>query len=177
VKAEAAVCYRLLRYLNSPMFSFQNEIHSVRHGLSILGERDIRRWVRLVAAVSAGQGRPSDLLLAALVRGRFGELLTPLVQHGESDLFLLGLLSLIDAMLEMPMAEVLEKIALDHATKAVLLGQPSELGPVYQLMLAHESGKWEAARKLSARLHLDCEQVAAEYWQAQQWAREVSSGV
>jgi c-di-GMP-related signal transduction protein len=177
VKAEAAVCYRLLRYLNSPMFSFQNEIHSVRHGLSILGERDIRRWVRLVAAVSAAQGRPSDLLLAALVRGRFGELLTPLVEHGESDLFLLGLLSLIDAMLEVPMAKVLEKIPLDRATKAVLLGQPSELGPVFQLMLAHESAEWEAAAKLSARLHLDCEQVAAEYWQAQQWAREVSSGV
>ena len=177
VKAEAAVAYRLLRYLNSPMFSFQNEIHSVRHGLSILGERDIRRWVRLVAAVSAAQGRPSDLLLAALVRGRFGELLTPLVQHGESDLFLLGLLSLIDAMLEMPMTEVLEKIPLDHATKAVLLGEPSELGPVFQLMLAHESAEWEAAGELSARLHLDSEQVAADYWQAQQWAREVSSGV
>ncbi len=44
VKAEAAVCHRLLRYLNSPMFSFQNEIHSVWHGSSILGERDIRRW-------------------------------------------------------------------------------------------------------------------------------------
>lgn len=177
VKAEAAVCYRLLCYLNSPMFSFQNEIHSVRHGLSILGERDIRRWVRLVAAVSAAQGRPSDLLLTALVRGRFGELLTPWVQHGESDLFLLGLLSLIDAMLEVPMAEVLEKIPLDRATKAVLLGQPSELGPVFQLMLAHESAEWEAARELSASLHLDSEQVAAEYWQAQQWAREVSSGV
>jgi c-di-GMP-related signal transduction protein len=177
VKAEASVCYRLLRYLNSPMFSFQNEIHSVRHGLSILGERDIRRWVRLVAAVSAAQGRPSDLLLAALVRGRFLELLTPLVQHGGSDLFLLGLLSLIDAMLEMPMAEVLEKIALDHATKAVLLGQPSELRPVFQLMLAHESTEWEAAGELSASLHLDSEQVATDYWQAQQWAREVSSGV
>ncbi|MGC2695465.1 MAG: HDOD domain-containing protein [Candidatus Angelobacter sp.] len=177
VKAEAAVCYRLLRYLNSPMFSFQNEIHSVRHGLSILGERDIRRWVRLVAAVSAGQGRPSDLLLSALVRGRFGELLAPQVQHGESDLFLLGLLSLIDAMLEIPMAEVLEKIPLDHATKAVLLGQPSDLRPVFRLMLAHESAEWEAAGELSARLHLDSEQVAADYWQAQQWAREVSSGV
>jgi EAL and modified HD-GYP domain-containing signal transduction protein len=177
VKAEASVCYRLLRYLNSPMFSFQNEIHSVRHALSILGERDIRRWVRLVAAVSAAQGRPSDLLLAALVRGRFGELLTPQVQHGESDLFLLGLLSLIDAMLEMPMAEVLEKIPLDRATKAVLLGEPSELRPVFQLMLAHESAEWEAAGELSARLNLDSEQVAADYWQAQQWAREVSSGV
>ena len=132
VKAEASVCYRLLRYLNSAMFGFQSEIHSVRHALSILGERDVRRWVRLVAAVGAGQEKTSDLVLSALVRGRFGELLSPRVAHGESDLFLLGLLSLIDAMLEIPMEDVLEKIPLDHETKAVLLGQPSVLRPVYQ---------------------------------------------
>ena len=176
IKAEASVCYRLLRYLNSAMFGFQSEIHSVRHALSILGERDVRRWVRLVAAVGAGQEKTSDLVLSALVRGRFGELLAPRVKHGESDLFLLGLLSLIDAMMEMPMAEVLEKIPLDHATKAVLLGQPSALRPVYQLMLAHESGEWGAAAELTERLHLDAEDVAGFYWQAQQWAREVSSG-
>jgi c-di-GMP-related signal transduction protein len=176
VKAEASVCYRLLRYLNSAIFEFQNEIHSVRHALSILGDRDVRRWVRLVAAVGAGQEKTSDLVLSALVRGRFGELLAPRVPHGESDLFLLGLLSLIDAMLEMPMAEVLEKIPLDHATKAVLLGQPSVLPPVFQLKLAHESGEWEAAAELSGTLHLDSEDVAGFYWQAQRWARDVSSG-
>ena len=176
VKAEASVCYRLLRYLNSAMFGFQSEIHSVRHALSILGERDVRRWVRLVAAVGAGQEKTSDLVLSALVRGRFGELLSPRVAHGESDLFLLGLLSLIDAMLEIPMEDVLGKIPLDHETKAVLLGQPSLLRPVYQLMLAHESGEWEAAAELSGKLHLDSEEVAGWYWQAQEWAREVSSG-
>jgi c-di-GMP-related signal transduction protein len=176
IKSEASVCYRLLRYLNSAMFGFQSEIHSVRHALSILGERDVRRWVRLVAAVGAGQEKTSDLVLSALVRGRFGELLAPRVKHGESDLFLLGLLSLIDAMMEMPMAEVLEKIPLDHATKAVLLGQPSALRPVYQLMLAHESGEWAAAAELSRGLNVDQEEVAGFYWQAQQWAREVSSG-
>jgi len=176
VKAEASVCYRLLRYLNSAIFAFQSEIHSVRHALSILGERDVRRWVRLVAAVGAGQERTSDLVLSALVRGRFGELLAPQVPHGESDLFLLGLLSLIDAMLEMPMAEVLERIPLDHATKAVLLGQPSVLRPVFQLMLAHESGEWQAAAELSASLQVNTEEVAGFYWQAQQWARAVSSG-
>ncbi len=127
IKAEASVCYRLLRYLNSAMFGFQSEIHSVRHALSMLGERDVRRWVRLVAAVGAGQEKTSDLVLSALVRGRFGELLAPRVQHGESDLFLLGLLSLIDAMMEMPMAEVLDKIPLDHATKTVLLGQAERI--------------------------------------------------
>jgi len=174
IKAEASVCYRLLRYLNSAAFGFHKEIHSVRHALSLLGERDVRRWVRLVAAVGAGQEKTSDLVLSALVRGRFGELLSAKVQHGESDLFLMGLLSLIDVMLEMPMEAVLEKIALDYATKAVLLGQPSVLRPVFQLMLAHESGEWEAAAALSECLHLDPEDVAGRYWEAQQWARELS---
>jgi c-di-GMP-related signal transduction protein len=177
IKAEASVCYRLLRYMNSAMFGLKNEIHSVRHALSMLGEREVRRWVRLVAAVGAGQDKSSDLVLAALVRGRFGELLQPLVLHGESDLFLLGLLSLIDAMLEMPMADVLERVPLDSETKAVLMGQPSLLRPVYQLMLAHECGEWEAARNLSQQLHLDPEEVASSYWRAQQWAREVSAGI
>jgi c-di-GMP-related signal transduction protein len=176
IKTEASVCYRLLRYLNSSIFGLKSQIHSVRHALSMLGEREVRRWVRLVAAVGAGQDKPSDLLLSALVRGRFGELLQPLVPHGESDLFLLGLLSLIDALLEMPMTEILDKIPLDRETKAVLLNQPSVLGPVYQLMLAHEIGEWDTATQLSQDLHLDPEEVASSYWRAQQWAREVSTG-
>jgi c-di-GMP-related signal transduction protein len=65
---------------------------------------------------------------------------SPQVPHGESDLFLLGLLSLIDAMMEMPMSEVLDKVPPDRETKAVLLGQASMPRAAYQLMLAHESG-------------------------------------
>ena len=174
IKTEASVCYRLLRYLNSAAFAFRSEIHSVRHALSILGERDLRRWVRLVAAVGAGQEKTSDLVLSALVRGRFGELLSPQVQHGESDLFLLGLLSLIDAMLEMPMADILDRISLDHATTSVLLGQESPLRPVFQVILAHESGDWDSAAALCQSLGLDPDSVAAQYWEAQKWARELS---
>jgi c-di-GMP-related signal transduction protein len=177
IKSEASVCYRLLRYLNSAVFGLKSEIHSVRHALSMLGERELRRWVRLVAAVGASQDKTSDLLLSSLVRGRFGELMASQVPHGESDLFLLGLLSLIDAMLEMPMPDVLEKIHLDHETRAVLLGEPSMLRPVFQLMLAHESGEWEAAAQLARSMHLDPEATAAYYWQAQQWAREVSAAL
>src|SRR4029077_7260981 len=177
IKAEASICHRLLRYMNSAAFGFNCEIHSARHALAILGDRQVRRWVRLVAAVGAGRDRTSDLVLASLVRARFGELLAPQVQHGESDLFLLGLLSLIDAMLEMHMPDVLEKVPLDHETKAVLMGQPSLLRPVYQLMLAYESGEWDAAKQLSDTLHLENQQVAGFYWQAQQWAREGLGGL
>ena len=136
VKSEAALCYRLLRYLNSAAFGFATEIHSVRHALAILGEREVRRWIRLVATLGAGQGKTSELVLSAMVRARFCELLSPKIPHGDSDLFLMGLLSLMDAILEIPMAQVLDNIPIDQETKAALLGEGSRLGPFYQLMLA-----------------------------------------
>ena len=88
--------------------------------------------------------------------------------------FCCALLSLIDAMLEMPMSKVLDKVPLDRETKAVLLGQSSMLRPVYQLMRAYESGEWQAVSGLETGLHLDHEEVASLYRQAQQWAREVT---
>jgi len=176
IKTEASICYRLLRYLNSARFGFKSEIHSVRHALAILGDREVRRWVRLIAAVGAGKEKSSDLVLCALVRARFGELLAPLVPHGDSDLFLLGLLSMLDVMLQTPMTEILNKIPLDLETKSVLRGEPSTLRPIYQLMLAHESGEWDAGREICDHLQLSADAVAAFYWQAQEWAREVSSG-
>jgi EAL and modified HD-GYP domain-containing signal transduction protein len=132
--------------------------------------------VRPVCTVAA-QDCANDLLRSALVRPRFCELLTPRVPPGDSDLFFLGLLSLLKAMLEVPMATLLSHIPLDRGVKAVLLGEPSLLRPVFDLVLAHEAGNWYAIVGLSTSLHLDPEESAATYWQAQQWAREMSAGV
>lgn len=176
IKVEASICYRLLRYLNSAVFSFSTEIHSIRHALSLLGEREIRRWVRLVATLGAAQDKSTELVTLALVRARFCELLSAKIQHGDSDLFLLGLLSMIDTILEMPMATILESIAIDHETKAVLLGGGSRLRPLYQLMLARESGEWQQADELAKQLQLKDEEVADIYLQAVQWARQVTGG-
>jgi c-di-GMP-related signal transduction protein len=176
IKSEASLCYRLLRYLNSAVFGFANEIHSVRHALAMLGEREVRRWVRLVVTLAAGQGKSSELVLSALVRARFCELLSPKIQHGESDLFLLGLLSMMDAILEIPMPEVLDRVPIDQETKALLLGGTGRLRPLYQLMLARESGDWQNTAELSKSLHLSDGEVAEAYWSAMQWARQVSAG-
>ena len=142
------MCYRLLRYMNSASFAFGNEIHSVQHALALLGEREVRRWVRLVATLAAGSGKSSELVLSALTyAARFCELLSPKIQHGDSDLFLLGLLSLMDAILEMPMARLLASVPVDQETKARLLPAPGRLRPLYQLMLARESGEWESTQR------------------------------
>jgi EAL and modified HD-GYP domain-containing signal transduction protein len=174
VKSEVSLCYRLLRYLNSARFCFGNEIHSVRHALTMLGEREIRRWVQLVATMGAGQTKSSELVQSALVRGRFCELLAPKVAHGGSDLFLLGLISLMDVILEIPMPEVLQKLPLDQAIKNVILGGPSHLRAIFRLMLAQESGEWPAAAELARLLHLSPDQTAEAYWEAMEWARRVS---
>jgi len=175
IKTDAAACYRLLRYLNSAVFGFATEIHSIRHALSLLGEREIRRWIRLVATLGAAEQKSSELVNLALGRARFCELLSSKVRHGDSDLFLMGLLSLIDVILEAPMATLLEKIPVDQETKSVLLGGASRLRPVYQLMLAQESGEWQHAAELAPQLHLTESEVAETYWQAMQWVRQLDA--
>jgi c-di-GMP-related signal transduction protein len=176
LKAEASLTYRLLRYLNSPAFGFVKEIHSVRHGLAMLGEREIRRWVRLAATLVAGQNKTSDLVLSALVRARFCEMLASKMPHGDSDLFLAGLLSLMDAILQVPMGLVLEGIAVDGETKAVLLGKESSLTPVFELMRAQESGNWERVNALATQFKLSPTFVMEAHWEAMRWAHTMTSG-
>ena len=175
IKGEASLCYRLLRYLNSPVFGLANEIHSVRHALAMLGEREVRRWVRLVATLGAAQDKSSELVLSALARARFCELLSPRIVHGDSDLFLMGLLSLMDVILSIPMDRVLESVPVDRETKAVLLGGTSRLRVLYQLMLAQEAGDWHATSELARQLHLSEIEVAQCYWDAIRWAQQVAA--
>ena len=176
IKGEASLVYRLLRYLNSPLFGFSREIRSVRHALAMLGGREVCRWIRLAATLVAAENKPTDLVLSALVRGRFCELLASKVKHDGSDLFLLGLLSLMDSILEVPMGVVLEGISVDQHIKAVLLGQDSPLVPVYQLVVAQEAADWDRVTDLAAQLHLDEGFVAECRWGAMEWARQMTAG-
>ena len=176
LKQEASISYRLLRYLNSPVFGFSLEIKSIRHAMAVLGEREIRRWVRLAVTVGAAEQRCSELVLMGLTRARYCELLSGRLRS-KSDLFLLGLLSVMDAILEVTMDSLLEQLPVEREIKAVLLGQKSALRPLYQLMLAQESGEWEESSRLAHQLSLTEEDVSSTWWQALQWAQEATSGV
>jgi c-di-GMP-related signal transduction protein len=176
IKQEASLCYRLLRYLNSAVFSFAREIRSVRHALSILGENEIRRWISLAATVGAGQQKSAELLQTALVRAHFCELISRETQRGETEYFLLGLLSVMDAILGISMSRVLEGLPLDRDIKAALLGHPSRLRPVYELVQAQENADWINCAGIARRLRIPEQEVAEAYLASVQWAREVSMG-
>jgi EAL and modified HD-GYP domain-containing signal transduction protein len=77
----------------------------------------------------------------------------------------------MDSILEIPMSEVLDSAPVDQETKEVLLGRDGRLRPLYQLMLAQESGDWQTSAELARSLHLSECDIAEIYWQAMQWAR------
>lgn len=176
LKQEASICYRLLRYLNSPIFGFSLEIKSVRHAMAILGERELRRWLRLVITVGAAEKGCSELVLMGMTRARFCELLSTRL-NSNHDLFLMGLLSVMDAILEIEMSTLLEQLPVDNAIKSTLLGQASSLRPLYQLMLAQESGEWSNLSAIAQQLRLTDEEVAETWWLAMTWAQEVTGTI
>lgn len=113
--------------------------------------------------------------MSALIRARFCDLISQQLKR-EGDLFLLGLLSLMDAILEVSMENILEQLPVDHETKAVLSGQNSSLRPLYQLVLAQESGEWEQCSILARQLRLTDEQVGKSWWEAVDWVQHITRG-
>ena len=180
IKHDASLCYRLLRYLNSPLLGVSSQVQSVRHGMNLLGQRELARWIRMTTTLLMGQDKCSDLVLSSLVRARFGELIAPKVAHGKADLFLVGMLSLMDAILEVPMGVVVEGLALDPETKAELLGAKSgaktALTPIYELMLAREAGEWGKVTGLAKKLNVSLPFLSRTYNEAMTWAHEMTSG-
>ena len=179
IRHDASLCVRLLRYLNSPLLGFSVPIHSVHHGISLLGERAIIRWIRSAIAMNLGQPKCSDLVLASLVRARFCELIASKVDHGSADLFLLGMLSLMDAILETPMEIVLEGLAFDPHAKAALLaiknGGGARLSPICDLMMVRDKGDWERVAAYAEKLNLSLPLVNRAYIEAMGWAHEITN--
>ena len=181
IKHDASLCYRLLRYLNSPLLGIPSQVRSIRHGMTLLGERELVRWIRMATTLLMGQEKCSDLILSSLVRARFCELLAPKLAQFNCDLFLIGMLSLMDAILDVPMGVVVEGLGFDAATKEDLLGaklgKETALFPLYHLMVAREEGDWEEVTAQAKKLNLSLPFVNRAYNEAMQWGRQMTAAV
>ena len=179
IKQDASLCYRLLRYLNSPLLGVSATISSVRHGMRLLGERELVRWIRMASTLIMGEERCSDLVLSSLVRARFCELIAPKVNHGNCDMFLIGMFSLMDAILEVPMGVVIEGLAFDAETREQLLGlktgKTTILSPIYDLMIARETGEWDVVARHAKTLNLSLPFVNRSYNEAVSWAHQMTN--
>jgi EAL and modified HD-GYP domain-containing signal transduction protein len=144
----------------------------------LLGERGVRRWISLVAIACMGEDKPQELLLLPLVRARFCELLAPLADQDDAanDLFLVGLLSAIDAILDMKMEEILREITVGAEIRDALLGNQNALRQIFDVTLLYERAAWSELDAAVARLAIAPEAVADLYVKSMEWAASVLAG-
>jgi c-di-GMP-related signal transduction protein len=176
LKREPSLLYRLLRYLNSPLLGLRTEVHSIRQAISLLGENEFRRWVSIFAVVAMSAGKPPELVRTALTRGYFCEEFSGPAGMGEkrSSLFLMGLLSITDALLDKPIAEVLRALPVSQEVKTALIGGENRLRDVYELLLSLERAEWSRISSHVERLGCAEETIPDSYKSALQKAAAVS---
>jgi c-di-GMP-related signal transduction protein len=174
-RQDVSLSYRLLRYLNSAAFAFQSEIRSIPHALALLGETPLRKWISLVSVAGLGDEVADGLLRLPLLRAMFCELIGKKTgMHRETnELFLLGLLSVMDVLLNMRMIDVLVEIPVDNEIKKALLGKPSRYRPIFEVVLDYESGTWEQLADAARRVGLHEEFLPDLYLRSVRWVTEV----
>ncbi len=174
-KRDVALSFKLLRYINSVGFGLSCEIQSIRHALSILGYQQLYRWLTLLIVTTNENATPPALMKTAITRGRLTELLGfSMVDRSERDnLFIVGIFSLLDAMLEMPMEKVLEKLTLPSNISDALLHRTGIYGPFLSLAEACESEDVGLIIELATSLTLEPATVNEAHLKALAWVEEL----
>lgn len=170
VMSDASLCYRVLRLANSALYGLTNEITSVRGALLMVGDEAVRRMIS-VAVASALAGTPATPVLSmALIRARFCELLAPAMGAQPAELYLLGMLSLLDVLLATPIDRILEALPITPEMKAALAGKPSPGLRVLDLVRCLESCEWKECELLMSFAGLTEAAVSAFYLESVRWA-------
>jgi EAL and modified HD-GYP domain-containing signal transduction protein len=146
---DVGLSFRLLRYINSAFFGLRFEISSIGQALALLGVENLRRWATLTVLASV-DGKPPELTVTALVRARFCE------QAGErqlagprpGELFTLGLFSVIDALMDAPIEDVVAKIPFPSDMRDALTERKGEKGGLLDCVTALEGGDFDRAQLL-----------------------------
>jgi c-di-GMP-related signal transduction protein len=175
VKQEASLTFRLLRRVNSAAFGFRLETSSLRHALVLLGEREIRTCATVWAMADMARDVPSELVVASTLRARLCEMLAPLAQMPDRalDLFLVGLFSSLDAILQQPMEKILQSLPLGGDLREALLGGRNPLRSVLECVMAYEQGLWDRASDLAVAAGIPEREIPTCYLEAVEWTRDI----
>jgi EAL and modified HD-GYP domain-containing signal transduction protein len=171
-KHDPTLSFNLLRFINSAGFGLSCEITSFRHAVMLLGLKKLFRWAALLMTTSGTSSEASAIGQSAVVRGRLMELLaTHMLPPEECDnAFVVGIFSLLDAMLGLPLAEALESISLPQSVTDALLEHTGVLAPFLKLTLACENADDKSFAENAIALQLTGDQVNWAHLQALAWA-------
>lgn len=170
---EPSLCYRLLRISNSALQGHRGTITTVREALLMVGDDAVRRMVTAAMAGVLANHRSAALVSMALSRARFCERLAPSLSEDPAQFYLLGMLSLLDALLETSMDCILNALPISPEMKAALLGDHSSPSRALELVCSLESCDWQRCDQLQYSLGLPEGSIAAIYVESLRWASEM----
>ncbi|MFA0757404.1 MAG: hypothetical protein PVTTEEND_000445 [Candidatus Fervidibacter sp.] len=172
LKSDLSLPLKLLRYINSAAIGLRCPVTSLRQAMVLLGEENFRRWALLALATSLLEDKPQELILTGVIRGRFCDLVCQRVGWLVLgvDPFLVGFLSVLDALLDQPLSQLLDELPVAPEIKDALLGKPTLLGLLHNLVIAYERADWERVGELSGRVGLTESELSLLYTEAVTWA-------
>ena len=175
IKQDMSLSYKLLSFINSAAFGFRQEIESIKHALVLLGIKEIKKWFNLVVLKQLATEKPKEVMRVSLIRAKLSEFLgTQIVKEVEtSKLFMMGLFSMIDVLMNRELEELLAELPIANEIKAGLLGEKGLFRDIYQLVLAYEEGKWEQVNYYIEKLELEEELVTKSFVESINWAEGI----
>jgi len=180
IRHDLSFSHSLLTYLNSSTFHWADRIESVRQGLLLLGSDEIRKWVWMATLSSLGQNRPPVLMAQVLMRGRFCEVIANSAQLslGDADPFLVGMFSLLDAILQRPLEGILDELNIGRNIRNALLcaaGEADSLSLVLRIAKFYELGDFHEVDAAARVIGLSAEALSNCYFQSLFWVEAVYS--
>lgn len=175
IKRDVSLSFKLLKFINSAAFGIPREIKSIRQALVMLGSREIKKWVSLLVLNHMGSDKPKELTVNSLIRAHFCEEIAKKtsLQKDASDLFLMGLFSLIDAFMDRPMEEILKGLPISVDIRDALLGKQNVYRKVFEVVVNYEQGNWAQCEHLANELQLESAQISGGYLEAVEWAHQL----
>jgi c-di-GMP-related signal transduction protein len=172
IAPDVSLAYKLLRYINSAFFAKAQRIESIQQALVYMGEVEIRRFVSLIAMSNLAKGKPGELIRTACIRGKFCELMGTIASHPakSTELFTLGMFSLIDAILDRPMVKIMAELPLADDIKTALIERKGRLMGYLLLAETYEKGQWAPMGKVAQVMKIPQEKLPDLYLQACKWS-------
>ena len=176
IKQDVALSYRLLQFVNSAHFGFRTVISNIQQALVSLGTSEVRKWMALICLIDLNQDKTPELTRMSLIRARFLEQVAQFTgkeKRKTENFYLLGMFSLMDAIMEMTMAEVFAQIHVDASISTPLISHAGEDYELLRLIEMYEQGDFDAATAQAEALSLPESRLADAYMEAIQWTTKL----
>lgn len=170
---DTALVISLLKMVNR--MSINSKITSIRHAVAMLGEKELRKWLTTAVTGELYTDKPNELTRLSLLRAKFAENLAPVFSMAvkSSELFLMGLFSVLDVILDRPMEEALDIVKVSPAISDALIHGKGELGLVFEFMRQYENANWQEVSRLMVIHNIDIRQVYDAYVGSLNWYRNI----